>query len=130
MEGLNALEQAVLDKLLAGDCPTLADLRMQAAKARLQQRRLSGVGFFCSFNVPPEIPNIEGAANFEIDDVEADVEGLQRGAGFVLFVRGGRLDMLEGYTYDEPWPREPGRFVLRYDREPRALSLPATDPNG
>jgi hypothetical protein len=25
-------------------------------------------------------------------------------------------DLLEGYTYDEPWPQEITRFELRYDR--------------
>jgi hypothetical protein len=124
MEDLNALEQAVLDKLLAGDPPALATLRAQAEKARLFGRELSGVGFFCSFEVPPEAPRLEGLVDFQIDDVDAFVHGLAHGAGFVLFIRDGRLDMLEGFSYGEPWPEEVKQFTLTYQCESRELSLP------
>lgn len=41
------------------------------------------------------------------------------GAGFVIFVRRGRLDLFEGYSHDEPWPDEIGEFELTYQEEPR-----------
>jgi len=121
MEGLNDLEHAVLDMLLSGsgDDPVLAVLREQASAARLARRERTGVGFFCSFEVPSEAPTIVEHPNFEISDVEAELEGLKHGAGFVLFVRDGRLDMLEGFSYDEPWPTEIGNFRLAYSSEPR-----------
>lgn len=34
----------------------------------------------------------------------AEIAGLERGVSFVLFVRDGMLDFLEGFTFDEPWP--------------------------
>jgi hypothetical protein len=37
--------------------------------------------------------------------VIARMEGLEHGAGFMLFIDDGVLVMLEGYTYDEPWPQ-------------------------
>lgn len=122
MEGLDHLEQAVLDKLLAGEHPVLATLRAQADKARVVERERTGVGFFCSFAVPPGVPLAAG--DFQIDDVEAELQGLAHGAGFVLFVRDGRLDTLEGFSYDEPWPPSVRQFRLTYRREPRELSLP------
>ena len=60
---------------------------------------------------------------FCLDDVLADVEGLNHGAGFVLYVRNGVMDLLEGYCYDEPWPPVVGAFALNYHRLPRALRL-------
>jgi predicted component of type VI protein secretion system len=123
MKGLNTLEQAVLDRLLAGDLPVLATLRAQAEKARLVNREFSGIGFFCSFEVPPEAPTLEGSSNFELDDVNGTLKGLAHGAGFVLFIRNGRLDMLEGFSYDEPWPQDVGQFTLTYQSEPRKLPL-------
>jgi len=121
MEGLNDLEQAVLDKLLSGDHPVLAALRAQAAKARLIKRECTGVGDFCYFKVPAEAPILKG--DFVIDDINAELEGLAHGAGFQIFITDGRLDVLEGYTYDEPWPQEVGKFTLTYLSEPRNLSL-------
>jgi hypothetical protein len=125
MEGLNALEKAVLDMLLAGDHPMLAVLRIQAARGRLASRELSGVGFFCRFKFPADDPTPVHRGGFHIGDVNADLAGLKHGAGFVLFVREGRLDMLEGYSYDEPWPASLGTFTLSYQDEPRELSLPS-----
>lgn len=127
MEGLEDLERGVLDKLLAGEHPVLAALREQAQRGRLLSRERTGVGFYCSFEVPREVPIVE-PRNFELDDVNGELQGLAHGAGFVLFVRDGRLDTLEGFSYDEPWPPVVNEFKLTYQREPRELKLP--DPSG
>lgn len=119
MEGLTPLEAAVLDMLLQGDEPLLATLRSQAEQARLVSKEYTGVGFFCDFEVPPEAPRTSGS--FYIEDVNADIEGLQHGAGFVLFVRGGRLDSLEGFTYGEQWPEDIDSFKLTYQAKERLL---------
>lgn len=124
MEGLNNFENAVLAKLLAGDHPVLAALRSQAERARLVLRKYTGVGFYCDFALPPDVPPLEKHLDFHFGDVNAKIAGLKHGAGFVLFVRDGRLNMLEGYSYDEPWPEALGDFELSYQNEPRDLSLP------
>lgn len=123
MVGLTPLEQAALDKLLAGDHPLLAALRRQASDARLVTRELTGVGFYCRFQVPPDSPRVE--RDVVIADVYAEIEGLAHGAGFALFVRDGRIQFLEGFTYDEPWPERIGAFELAYsDPERTGLREP------
>lgn len=122
MEGLSDLERAVLEKLLAGDHPTLVALRAQTEGGRLAGRENTGVGFYCSFEVPPEVPSVS-PRDFEVDDVIGELQGLAHGAGFVLFVRDGRIDTLEGFSYDEPWPQQMSEFNLTYQREPRELKL-------
>lgn len=128
MEGLGELEQAVLDKLLAGDHPVLALLRAQAKAAHLASREQTGAGFFCSFEVPPNAPLLATLPDFHFGDVNAVLDGLEYGAGFVLFVRDGRLDTLEGYSYGEAWPEEIRSFKLTYQDEPRAPQLPEPPP--
>lgn len=123
MEALSNFEQAVLDKLLAGDHPVLAVLRAQAQRARLASREYTGAGFYLSFEVPPDAPAL-AMQDFHFGDVNAAVDGLQYGAGFVVFVRSGRLETLEGYSYEEPWPKEIGSFTLSYQHEPRDLKIP------
>ncbi len=118
---LNQFEQAVLDKLLAGDHVVLAALRAQAAKARLASREYTGAGFHCSFEVPSEVPSV-APRDFELGDVDASIDGLEHGAGFLLFVREGRMTVLEGYSYEEPWPGDAKNFNLTYRSEPRDLS--------
>jgi hypothetical protein len=120
-EDLDELERAVLEMLLAGDHPTLATLRAQAARVRVAARKLSGVGFFTDFEVPADLRTVSHPRDFEIGDVDGDLEGLARGAAFVVFIRKGRLDFLEAHTYGEPWPEQLGAFRLRYREEPRDL---------
>jgi len=124
MKGLTEFEQAVLEKLLAGDHPVLAELRAQAQSAQLASREYTGSGFFLSFNVTRDAARPASEGDFYFGDVNAVVEGLQDGAGFVVFVRDGYLATLEGYSYEEPWPKEIRRFELAYEREPRELNLP------
>jgi hypothetical protein len=119
ISGLTQFEQAVLDKLLAGDHAVLGVLRAQAAQARLTSREQTGVGFFCELEVPADAPRVTAPGDFELGDVGATIDGLEQGAGFLLFVRDGRMTMLEGYTYDEPWPAEIRSFTLTYQSEPR-----------
>ncbi len=121
MQGLSRLERAVVRKLLAGDHPVLAALRRQANSSRLTRRQKTGVGFFCDFQIQDEAPAVD--QDFELGDLHAEVEGLEHGAGFVLFVRGGRLTLLEGFSYDEPWPDEIRSFSLRYLDPDRKAAL-------
>jgi len=112
MDDLTKLERAVLDMLLAGELPAAETLRAQVRVGRVVERRITGVGFFTTFAVPPDAPRVHGS--FQLGDVLARIEGLSHGAGFVLWVKNGALDMLEGYTFDESWPHEILEFILEY----------------
>ena len=91
-------------------------IRQQLARATVKERRFSGVGFFTDFDVPPDASVRRDLPNMEIGGVEAKFPGLQHGAGFVLFIRNGVVRMLEGYTYDEPWPDKTDEFELSRHR--------------
>lgn len=127
MDGINRFESAVLAKLLAGDHPLLTALRSQGERARVASRKYTGAGFYCTFAMPLDVPLLEHS-DFQFGDVNAKIGGLKHGAGFVLFVRGGRLDTLEGYSYDEPWPMALDDFELSYQSEPRNPQLPNRQP--
>lgn len=111
MEGLTELEQAVLDRLLAGHHSALDALREQAKRSRLRHREYTGVGFWTWFAVPDDAP-AASPSEFMLSGVNATLAGLKHGAGFWLFVRNGYLDQLEGFTYDEPWPADATTFEL------------------
>jgi hypothetical protein len=121
MNELNDLERAVLSKLLDGDHPALAKLREQVKGAKLTKRTNTGVGFYCEFEADGDTPLIE--RDLHLGDVQAEIPGLSSGAGFVLFVRGGRIATLEGYSYDEPWPRDIRHFSLKYSDPTRKAEL-------
>jgi hypothetical protein len=111
------LERAVLERLLDGHHPVLRVLRRQLEVATVLRRELTGVGFFTHVGVPAEgcTPAPITRARVIFGDVAAEIEGLERGAGFLLFVEAGWLAMLEGYCYDERWPGIDAAFALRYE---------------
>ena len=90
-DNLDRLEAEVLTMLMDGDDPVIHTLRCQSKLAARRPREISGVGFFTSFEIPPDAPRIEGAPSFSFGDVHAEIEGLTNGAGFVLFVENGAL---------------------------------------
>lgn len=123
MECLSPFERAVLDALLAGDEPEFLVLRSHAAAAKLSARQETGAGFILTFDVPLSEQAL-ACPDFHFGDVTATLEGLKNGAGFVVFIRDGRLAALEGYSYDEDWPEVMGGFTLSYERQPRPLVFP------
>ena len=125
---LNVLEQAVLEKLLPGEHPALVILRQQLAVVEAIKREFTGVGFYTDLRAPDDVAALGGDA--ELGDVNATIDGLSNGAGFVLFIRKGRLSMLEGYTYDEPWPNPVGVCALSYRDPERSSELRMLDGIG
>jgi hypothetical protein len=124
MTELTPLEQRVLDMLFAGEHPVLAALRKQLQSARIKNREMTGSGFFTEFEVDRTLPPVsKNLDRFWIDDVDATAAGLRKGAGFTVFVSEGYLEMLEGYTADEPWPQGMEACELDYAQEPRDTSF-------
>jgi hypothetical protein len=118
MSELTRLEQQVVQKLLSGESETLANLRSQLSACRAVKREMTGVGFYVNLEVPATVPRVT-RSSFKLGDVNAAIEGLKHGAGFLLYVESGSLVMLEGYTYDEPWPEHIESFELSYDKVQR-----------
>lgn len=110
---LSLIEDAVLKKLLAGNLPLLVQLQQQLEVCSVEKREFTGFGFYTTLVVPGNIPRSAGL-NIKFGDVIGDIPGLPSGAGFLLYVRDGVLDMLEGYSYNEPWPATIDDFALKY----------------
>lgn len=62
----------------------------------------------------PRIPRGQTSVRNEIvlGGVYAEIQGVEHGAGFILFVDDGYLDSLEGFTYVGPWPDQLGAYTL------------------
>jgi len=113
MNDLTTLERKVMQALLDGEDDILSILREQLEATVVVKRKMTGVGFFTTFAVSDDVRRADDRS-FKLDDVIASISGLAHGAGFLLYVEHGALHMLEGYTYDEPWPKEISEFELTY----------------
>jgi hypothetical protein len=54
-----------------------------------------------------------------LSHVAADIPGAESGAGFVLFIKNGVLDALEGCMFDGSWPENIPSFRLKYSPDPK-----------
>jgi hypothetical protein len=88
-------------------------LRKQISALQVRERKMTGVGFFTRFIIPAGVPKPGDGPTFQIGGVAADIDHLEHGAGFLLFIVGGQIETLEGCTYDEPWPKDVSSFNLR-----------------
>ena len=102
---IKALVKRLLPLLVAGDHPASLILREQLRGARVGAIELSGTGFFADIEVAADAPKV-APPEFAGGDAKIRLDGLPVEAGCVLFVRGGYLSMLEGYTYDGAWEED------------------------
>mgnify|MGYP001582998696 FL=1 len=115
---ITPLESEVIEWLLRGDESVLAALRKQYSVASVLSRELTGKGFYLKFDIPSNaqrfLDALDAKPSFYLGDVEAQIDPLKGGAGFVLWITDGKLDILEGYTFGEEWPTQITKFELRY----------------
>jgi len=120
-----------MELLLAGDMAVLAALRAQYEAAKVTSVETNSAGGYVYYAVPDSAMNLPSSCSFCFGDVVADVESLQIGVGFLLWVHNGALDALEFYPLGEPFPEEIGGYRLRYIYAVRDLgSLPRVDFQG
>lgn len=99
MQGLSPLERAVLDAIALRVPKIASALALQQQLARVTARENTGAGFYTTLDVSSGA-RIEGVTS-PIGDVGVTVVGLKFGMGFLLWFRDGRMDQLEGYSYEE-----------------------------
>ena len=126
MQQLTPLETEVIAMLLAGSHGILRQLRVQLDGSQVGERLNTGHGFYRDFDVPEETA-LSKDVNFELGDVDAEIPGMTYGAGFLLFVRDGRITCLEGFSYDEPWPSVETGYRLKYRESYRILPFVQDD---
>jgi|SRR5665213_344113 len=110
---LTGLEASVLLFLLQEDTEDHRILFEQLATCSLESRERNGYGFFTHFCIT-DFPRRCSIANFELDDASVIVGGEH--CGFILFVRDGKADFLEGFPLGgDAWPlSEAFEKVTRY----------------
>lgn len=124
------LERHVMEMLLAGENPELELLRQQYRASQVKSRELTGCGFFTYFAVDKSVASPIGHTNLQLGDVDAVIPNLEHGAGFVLFIENGYLDVLEGFCYDDSWPASVSGFTLSYTGGSRDIKWLEPGSNG
>jgi len=92
------LEVAALRAIFL-ETPELAPaLERQLEASVVTERENSGGGFFTTMRVADDAPAVNSPSVLGYA-TQARIGGLEHGFGFVLFIKGGRLHMLEGFAF-------------------------------
>ena len=107
------MEKDIMKLLLTGPDDFFDILREQYANAEVKSREYTGVGFFTVYQIKDHCRRVENR-NFQIADGEGSLNEDNVSIGFVLFIREGKLETLEGFTYDDRWPEKIYKYKLWY----------------
>lgn len=70
-------------------------------------RHVGGSGFMTVFRDDPILHILPNSCNEDISPCEATLDGKSNPFGFVIMIKHGTIEWLEGFSYDgEPWPEE------------------------
>jgi hypothetical protein len=101
-EFLTELERRVLEFLLQEDSEENRVLSEQLASCSLESRERNGYGIYTNFQVADFSPRCV-RENFELNDCSVVLSG--QACGFILFVREGKAEFLEGFPLGgDEWP--------------------------
>ncbi|MCL2048327.1 MAG: hypothetical protein FWG87_06325 [Defluviitaleaceae bacterium] len=94
--------EAILDANL--DNLHIGQLKKQLADIVGTSRTLTGVGFWSYFEIGDKSLSVGDDVCFKLGGVYADLEGLEYGSDYILYIEKGLLECLEGYCYEDEWP--------------------------
>ena len=103
------LEKEILEWLI-NKAPELGE---QIKQCTVSERRYSGAGFFFDLSVPKNIKPLEIKGTIQGPEIKS--KELSHGAGSILFLKDGYIDMLEVFTYADSFPEKLENFELKSD---------------
>jgi hypothetical protein len=92
------LERSVLSAIHEEHPNDRDALAIQLSVAKVRSRENTGAGFFTYFDVPPAGISLIAGPRLR-EGPGAKIKGLQHGMGFILWIKGGVVDSLEGFAY-------------------------------
>ncbi|MEO8214170.1 MAG: hypothetical protein ABI560_13300 [Myxococcales bacterium] len=102
----NDLEKSAVEKVLADTSvkPTKKSIRWDAIS--IKSRSLTGAGFLTEFEPSPELKVFADGVSLRWGKVGARLNVRRTETGYLVYVDGGQITAVEGYTYGDEWPNE------------------------
>src|SRR6266851_2725317 len=107
METLTAAELQIIRSMLVKQYGPTSPFLDQLAGARVDGRRMTGVGIFVNLLLAGNADRVDGINSEISEGYPTSLDAPCDFVGFTLFIRGGYLSFLEGYTFgDGKWPAD------------------------
>jgi hypothetical protein len=95
------LERAVLNAICEMHPEDRSALEAQLSTATFRSRENTGAGFYTHFNVDHKSSAAIRGVQLKHGPTQAKIDGLNHGMGFILWLKEGYGDCLEGYSFDQ-----------------------------
>ena len=106
---LNLFERNIIDNILKMNlnCNHIQGLLEQSKILKVKKRTYTGVGFYTDLEVQDKNLILDENINLELGGIEPKIKGLNGEADFILWIKNGKIQCLEGFCYDGVWPKKP-----------------------
>ena len=94
--GFEQFEREVMEMIAKENPKYEAKIMAQYEKAHVIKREFTGHGFFTDFDITDPADSLGCGYNNQLGDLTAEFPEVKFGAGFVLFIKNGFIEMLEG----------------------------------
>ncbi|MBQ7010237.1 MAG: helix-turn-helix transcriptional regulator [Clostridia bacterium] len=81
-------------------------LRSQLERILLQKREFFTYGFSTYYDVVAVEETLGDDKNLQLGKLQWNINGLNYGVDFILWIKNGFISCLEGFSYNELWPNE------------------------
>ena len=111
LQGASEFERTVIGHILKKEAP---EYNEHLPHLLVDRRENTGAGIYVYFKYS-EKPTLFSSENRTIgQSVYAEIEGLEGGAGFMLYIDEGRITMLESFSHgSEAWPAHISKFEIQ-----------------
>ena len=114
------LAHAVIRKILPQTGIDYPTFKYQYENAEVAETKMYRRGFDIRFRMKEGVPAVEVEGQREYGTVSAQIPALAYGMGFILWVKDGMIQSLEGYSYEEDLPEIVEGYTLHDDERMKA----------
>ena len=107
-------EKQVVEHILRKQTEQNNLLFQQFIISEIISREFTGCGFFTDYYIRDKSLSLPGNVNIELWGF-GELEGVDNGVGFILFIRDGFISLLEGYVNTGVWPKNIGDYKFISD---------------
>ncbi len=102
---LTDLEKTIVARFLRSKGVNLGDEMVFCDKLSVSKRDFSGVGFMTELNISEKLRIGDRSKSYKWGHLGAKLNN-SIDTGYLLYIEGGYLNTIEGYTYAEDWPNQ------------------------
>jgi hypothetical protein len=111
LHGATEFERAVIEHIIEKDAPKY---KKHLRYLSVDRRENTDVGVYVYFNYSDTSILCSDENRTAGQSLYAEIEGLQWGAGFMLYIDDGQITMLESFCHGaESWPAQIRKFKLK-----------------